>query len=204
MRQLMAYGEVRRGSLGLDSRDLTPQLAQQFGVPADARGALVARVYRGSPAEAAGIKPGDLVVAANGQRIDDASALHNLEGLLPVGQAVRLDLQRDGRLQTVSALLKAQAKEVDGGKIDGRLAGASFTDLPERYRQQGLRGVIVSKVTPGSRAARNELDGGDLVLAINRRQVTDLNDFRARLAAPPSALVLLLQRGSARGELPMQ
>jgi S1-C subfamily serine protease len=161
-------------------------------------------VYRGSPAEAAGLRPGDLVVGANGQRIDSGQALHTMEGLLPVGQAVRLDVQRDGQPLTVSATLKAQPKEVDGGKIDARLSGASFTDLPEAYRQQGLRGVIVSKVTPGSRAARNDLDGGDLVLAINRRQVTDLNDFRARLGSPPAALVLMLQRGSARGELPMQ
>ena len=203
MRQLMAYGEVRRGSLGLDSRDVTPALAKQLAL-GNARGALVARVYRGSPAEQAGVKPGDLVVAANGQRIDSAQALHNLEGLLPVGQAVRLDVQRGGRVQTVSATLKAQPKEVDGAQIDPRLSGASFTDLPERYRQQGLRGVIVSKVAPGSRASRNELDGGDLVLAINRRQVSELNDFRAQLASPPRALVLLLQRGSARGELLMQ
>ena len=204
MRQLMAYGEVRRGSLGLDSRELTPELMQQFQLPNGSRGALVARVYRGSPAEAAGVKPGDLVVAANGQRIDSAQALHNLEGLLPVGQAVRLDLQRDGHAQSVTATLKAQPKEVDGQLIDPRLGGATFTDLPERYRQQGLRGVIVSKVAPGSRASRNDLDSGDLVLAINRRQVSDINDFRAQLSPIPRALVLMLQRGSARGELPMQ
>ena len=204
MRQLMAYGEVRRGSLGLDSRDVTAQMAQQFGVPAGSRGALVARVYRGSPAEQAGVKPGDLVVAANGQRIDSAEALHNLEGLLPVGQPVKLDLRRDGHLQSVSAVLKAQPRELDGQQIDARLTGATFSDLPERYRQQGLRGVIVSKVAPGSRAAGNQLDGGDLVLAINRRQVSDTNDFRAQLAAHPAQLVLMLQRGQARGELPMR
>ena len=204
MRQLMAYGEVRRGSLGMDSVDVTPALAQQFGLANGTRGALVNRVFRSSPAEVAGVKPGDLVVAANGQRIDSAQALHNLEGLLPVGQSVRLDLRRGDQALTVSATLKAQPKEIDGQKIDARLAGATFSDLPERYRQQGMRGVIVSKVTPGSRASRNDLDSGDLVLAINRRQVTDINDFRSRLAAPPSALVLLLQRGSARGELQMQ
>jgi len=204
MRQLMAYGEVRRGSLGLDSRDITPELASQLDLPATARGALVARVYRGSPAEAADVKPGDLIVAANGQRIDSAQQLHNLEGLLPVGQAVRLDLQRAGRALTVNATLKAQPREVDGATIDPRLAGATFSELPERYRQQGLSGVVVSKVATGSRAARNELDGGDLVLAINRRQVVDLNDFRTRFTPAPKTLVLMLQRGGARGELPMQ
>ena len=203
MRQLMAYGEVRRGSLGLESRDVTTALAEQFDLGA-ARGALVSRVYHGSPAELAGIRPGDLVTSANGQRIDSAQGLHNLEGLLPVGQPVRLEVQRAGKLQTVSATLKAEPKEVEGQQIDARLSGATFTDLPERYRQQGLRGVIVSKVAAGSRASRNELDSGDLVLAINRREVSDINDFRAQLSPAPSSLVLMLQRGSARGELPMQ
>ena len=205
MRQLMAYGEVRRGSLGLETPDMTAALAKQFDLDINLRGALVRRVYRGSPAEVAGVKPGDVIVAANGQRIDSGQGLHNMEGLLPVGQPVKLDLQRDGKLVSVTATLKAQAKEVDGASLDPRLAGATFTDLPERYRQQGLSGVIVSKVAPGSRAARNQLDGGDLVLAINRRTVSDLNAFRAQLASPGSkTLVLYLQRGGARGELPMQ
>ena len=205
MRQLMAYGEVRRGSLGLETPDMTAALAKQFGLDINLRGALVRRVYRGSPAELAGVKPGDVIVAANGQRIDSGQGLHNMEGLLPVGQPVKLDLQRDGKPMSVTATLKAQAKEVDGASLDPRLAGATFTDLPERYRQQGLSGVIISKVAPGSRAARNQLDGGDLVLAINRRTVSDLNAFRAQLATPGSkTLVLYLQRGGARGELPMQ
>ena len=205
MRQLMAYGEVRRGSLGLETPDMTAALAKQFGLDINLRGALVRRVYRGSPAEVAGVKPGDVIVAANGQRIDSGQGLHNMEGLLPVGQPVKLDLQRDGKPMSVTATLKAQAKEVDGASLDPRLAGATFTDLPERYRQQGLSGVIISKVAPGSRAARNQLDGGDLVLAINRRTVSDLNAFRAQLASPGSkTLVLYLQRGGARGELPMQ
>jgi Do/DeqQ family serine protease len=204
MRQLMAYGEVRRGSLGLDTRDITADIAKQLKLSLTQRGALVARVYRGSPGEAAGVKPGDIVIGANGTRIDSAEALRNVEGLLPVGQTVRLDLSREGQRLTVSAALKAQAKEIDGAKIDARLTGASFTDLPERYRQQGVRGVIISKVLNGSRANKNGLDNGDLVLGINRRQVEDLNAFRAQFAQPPASLVLQLQRGSASGELQMQ
>jgi Do/DeqQ family serine protease len=194
MRQLMAYGEVRRGSLGLATQD--PQAGE--------RGAQVSRVYRGSPAEAAGIAPGDLIVSANGERITTAEALHNLEGLLPVGQPVQLEVMRDGAKRTVTATLKALPKDIDGAQLDPRLAGATFTDLPERYRSQGLRGVILTKVAPGSRAARNELDSGDMVLGINRRAVSDMNDFRAQLAAQPNPLVLVVQRGGARGELEMR
>ncbi|WP_415001770.1 Do family serine endopeptidase [Arenimonas sp.] len=203
MRQLMAYGEVRRGSLGLDSRDVTPDLAKQFDL-GTARGALVARVYRGTPAEAAGLQPGDLIVSVNSQRVASAQELHNIEGLLPVGQAVHLGVVRNGKPIVLNATLKAQAKEIDGGTLDPRLTGATFSELPERYRQQGLRGVVVSKVAANSRAARNDLDNGDLVLAINRRQVSDLNDFRAQLGAKPQRLALVLQRGGSRGELEMR
>ncbi len=203
MRQLMAYGEVRRGSLGLDSQDIGPDAARQLKLTS-ARGALVTRVYRGSPAELAGIKPGDVVTLANGERIDSAEGLHNLEGLLPVGQPVKLELLRDGQKLSVQAALKALPKEIDGSKIDSRLTGASFSDLPERYRQQGLRGVVVSKVARGSRAEQNQLLAGDLVLAINRQSIEDLNAYRAQLSPAPKRLILMLQRGGSRGELEMQ
>jgi Do/DeqQ family serine protease len=203
MRQLMAYGEVRRGSLGLDAREITTELARQLNL-GSARGALVARVYRGTPAETAGLKPGDLVVSVNSTRIDSAAGLHNLEGLLPVGQPVRLGVVRDGKPLVVTATLKAQPREIEGSQLDARLAGAKFAELPERYRQQGLRGVVVAKVADGSRADLNQLAAGDLVLGINRRAVVDLNDFRSRLSQRQAQLLLVLQRGGARGELPMQ
>jgi serine protease DegQ len=204
MRQLMAYGEVRRGSLGLDGEEITPFTAKQLDLPANQRGALVARVYRGSPAEAAGVRPGDVVVAANGERIDSAQALRNLEGLLPVDQQVRLDLLRDGQRVSVSAILKAQAKEVDGAQIDPRLAGATLTELPERFRQQGLIGVIASKVETGSRAARNGLRAGDRIGQVNRRSVADLPAFRSALASEPQDLVLSVARGGRFGYLVME
>ncbi len=200
MRQLLAYGEVRRGSLGLDSEDLTAALIEQFGLGRQ-RGALVARVYRGSPAEAAGLRPGDLITAVDGQRIVDAQALRNAEGLLPVGQPVRLDLVRAGRAVAVQAILKVQPKEFAGAQLDPRLAGATLAELPERYRQQGLRGVVVTQVEPESRAAESDLRPGDRVLGLNRQAVTDLSSLRALIAERPEQLVLHLQRGRREGQL---
>ena len=202
MRQLMAYGEVRRGSLGLDSQDLGGPRGNLD--PSLGRGAQVMRVYRASPAEAAGIHPGDIVIAANGQRIDSAEALHNLEGLLPVGQPVKLDLLRDGQRLSVVATLKAQAKEIDGGQLEVRLAGATLIDLPERLRQQGYRGVIVSKVAARSRAERSGLEAGDRIGQVNRRDVADLAALRAALSPAPPQLVLSLARGGQFGYLPMR
>ena len=203
-RQLLAYGEVRRGSLGLDSEDLNPRLAQQLGLPEGQRGAVVTRVYRGSPAEAAGVRPGDLVVAANGTRVDSAQALRNLEGLLPVDEQVRLDLRREDRTLSVLAVLKARTTEVDGADIDPRLAGATLAELPERFRQRGWYGVVASEVEDGSRAARSGLRPGDYILGVNQRRVDDLQAFRDRMQNPPSNLQLDVRRGGRTGYLRMQ
>jgi len=204
MRQLMAYGEVRRGSLGLDAEDINAFTAKQLGLPTDLRGALVARVYRGSPAEFAGVRPGDVITAANGERVDGAQSLRNIEGLLPVDERVTLGLQRGDRKLSVQAVLKAQAKEIDGGEIDPRLAGATITELPERFRQQGLIGVVASKVTPGSRAAQSGLRAGDRIGQVNRDNVGDLPAFRSALASPPRELVLGVARGGRFGNLVME
>ena len=202
MRQLMAYGEVRRGSLGLDSEDPTDRNGELN--PSGQLGALVTRVLRGSPAEAAGIRPGDLVVAANGQRIDSSDALHNLEGLLPVGQPVRLELLRGTSRLTVAATLKALPKDLDAGDLDARLTGAVLVDLPERLRQAGYRGVIISKVIANSRADRNGLEAGDRIAVINRRKIGDLKELRDALSAKPRQLELGLARGRQAGYLQMR
>jgi Do/DeqQ family serine protease len=198
MRQLMAYGEVRRGTLGLDA-----ETAQTRAEPIT-RGALVTRVYRGSPAEAAGIRPGDVIVKANDQRIDGADTLSNLEGLLPLGAPVRLELVRDSQRLVVSAQLKASPKELDAGQMDARLAGAVLIDTPERYRQTGIRGVIISKVVAGSRAERNGLEAGDRILVVNRQSVGDLAALRAQLSQNPPRLELGLARGRQSGYLQMR
>jgi len=198
MRQLMAYGEVRRGTLGLDAETvLNPN--DPLG-----KGARVTRIYRGSPAEASGIRPGDVIVSANGQRIDSSDALSNLEGLLPLGAPVRVELLRDGQRMSVSAQLKASPKELQAGELDARLQGAVLIDTPERYRQTGIRGVIVSKVSAGSRAERNGLEAGDRILVVNRQSIADLAGLRAQLSQNPRVLELGLARGRQSGYLQMR
>jgi serine protease DegQ len=198
MRQLMAYGEVRRGSLGLDAE--TAQSTREPFV----KGAMVSRVYRGSPAESAGIVPGDVIVAANGQRIESSEALSNLEGLLPLGAAVALDVVRDGRNLRISAQLKASPKELQAGELDPRLSGAVLIDPPKRSDQAAIRGVIISKVEAGSRAAKNGLEVGDRILVVNRQPVSDLASLRVQLRQVPPRLELGLARGRQSGYLQMR
>jgi Do/DeqQ family serine protease len=211
MRQLASTGEVHRGTLGIDTQDVDARLAKALRLD-QAGGALVTRVYPGSAGEAAGLKPGDVVVSANGERVGDREALHNFEGLQAVGTRVTLDVRRDGRPLQVSATLREQPKAVEGAALDPRLAGATFTELPERLRQAGANGVLVEKVARGSRAAANGLQGGDVVIAANSGRFDDLPGFRlsfsdqraaTRTAGVPQ-LVLRVVRGNAQGDLLIQ
>lgn len=201
--QLLKNGTVVRGTLGIESQNLSQQMAKALGMDAP-RGALVTRVLPGSGAAAAGVQTGDVVLAANGQRIDSAEALHNYEGLQDVGGAITLDVRRDGKPLTLKAVLKAQPKAVTGDTLDPRLAGATFADLPESLRQSGINGVLVSEVARGSRAASNGLATGDVVLAASAGEFADLAAFRANFGKQaPRQLVLRILRGNATGTLPM-
>lgn len=201
--QLLKNGTVVRGTLGIESQNLSQQMAKALGMDAP-RGALVTRVLPGSGAAAAGVQTGDVVLAANGQRIDSAESLHNYEGLQDVGGAITLDVRRDGKPLTLKAVLKAQPKAVTGDTLDPRLAGATFADLPESLRQSGINGVLVSEVARGSRAASNGLATGDVVLAASAGEFADLAAFRANFGKQaPRQLVLRVLRGNATGTLPM-
>ncbi|GAB3735458.1 Do family serine endopeptidase [Luteimonas pelagia] len=203
--QLMDGGVVRRGALGVDTRPLDARLAAGLGVDA-ARGAVVTRVHAGSGAEAAGLRPGDVVVAANGERIDGPADLHNFEGLQIVGSRVDLDIRRDGQPLQVQVALRELPRNVPGAVLDPRLEGAVFADLPERLRQAGAAGVWVESVEPGSAAARNGLRRDDVVLAANSGRFDDLSGFRGSFAdgdaGPP--LVLRILRDGRQGNLLLQ
>jgi serine protease Do len=190
-------GVVIRGTLGLEAQNLTSQMAQGLGLDS-VRGALVSRVLAGSAAAAAGVQPGDVIVGANDQRVDSAEALHNYEGLQPVGSTVVLDVRRDGKPLRLSAKLKELPRSVSGDALDPRLSGATFTDLPESLRQSGLNGVLVSEVKRGSRAAANGLASGDVIVAATAGEFADLASWRANFQRKPQQLVLRVVRGNVQ------
>ncbi len=212
MRQLASTGEVRRGSLGVDTQDVDARIAAALHLDSTT-GALVTRVYPGSAGAAAGLQPGDVIVNANGGHVDNREALHNFEGLQAVGTKVTLDVLRDGKSLQVTASLREQAKALEGAALDPRLAGATFTELPERLRQAGANGVLVEKVARSSRAASNGLQAGDVVVAANSGRFDDLPGFRLSFSgshapsqrnANQRLLVLRVLRGNLQGDLRMQ
>ena len=201
--QLLAGGVVRRGTLGIDTPNVDARIARGLGL-AEPRGAAVTRVYPGSSAAAAGLKVGDVILAANGQQIADAEGLRNFQGLQPVNARITLDVRRNGQPLQLSTGLRETPKALDGAQLDPRLTGASFAELPESLRRQGLAGVLVEGVARGSRAAQNRLQKGDVVLAASTGEFSDLTGFRASFAQPAEQLVLRVLRGRSTGPLLMR
>ena len=194
MQQLQQFGEVRRGSLGIEAQDVDAELAPLLGL-VSARGALVTRTAPGSAAIKAGVKVGDVIVALNQRRIASAAELGNTEALLPVGKTVFLGVVRDRKPLTLSVELNPEVvAHLAGDRLDPRLAGAELGDLTSKLRRQGLTGVIVKAVVENSRAWRNGLRPGDLIAAVNRRQVPNLGALQAAKALAASQLLLTIVR----------
>ena len=202
MEQLLSGG-VRRGALGIDSQDVDARIAQGLGL-SEARGAVVTRVYPGSAAATAGLREGDVILSANGQRIDNSDGLRNFQGLQPVDSKVSLDVRRNGKPMQVQAVLREQPRAIAGASLDPRLTGATFAELPESLRRDGATGVLVDTVADGSRAARNGLRKGDVIRGATIGEFVDLAGFRAGFAEPPQDLVLMVWRGGAQGRLLMR
>ncbi len=197
MRQLIDYGSVRRGTLGVQVQRLDPPLRRALKLPAGTAGVVVTRVAAGSTAARAGVRVGDVLQAVNGQAVDSDLALGTLEGLLPVGRRVRMQVLRAGRTLGLAAVLQGPGiADSEGGALDPRLAGASFSDIPPGQREQGRYGVAVTRVLPGSAAARAGLRVGDVVIAVNRAGVIGLHGLDALLRRHLHPLVLTILRGN--------
>jgi serine protease DegQ len=192
MEQLVQFGEVRRGTLGLFVQDLTGELAGALGVNVRG-GALVAEVVEDSASASGGLQAGDVIVAVSDLPVGNAQDFHNIEGMLPIGTSVEVDFLRNEREQRVS-LDVAALRKLDGASIDRRLSGALFEDLPAKTRAEQVRGVLLSELEEGSRLARQGLRPGDIITGVNRIRVSSLADFQDALLRANGQLILQLRR----------
>ncbi|MEE4175001.1 MAG: Do family serine endopeptidase [Xanthomonadales bacterium] len=195
MNQLIRFGEVRRGSLGVVVQNLTPELAGAFGVE-NRRGALVSEVLEGSAAERAGLRAGDVLTELGSYTIRNAQDFLNAEGQVPVGEPLSVDYVRDGRERTARLEIEPSL-ELAGETLDRRLTGAVFTELPSSQRVDGVRGVLLESLARDSRLAFEGLRPGDVITSVNRGRVDSLDDLRERLehASRRAPLLFQLRRG---------
>jgi serine protease Do/serine protease DegQ len=191
MDQLIKYGQVKRGILGVNIYNVTPEIAKEFGL-SESTGALVAGVAAGSSAERAGIKTGDIITSINGVTMKGAGELRNAVGMLRVGDKVEIGFLRDGKPQKVTALIaeRGEAETANAAEINEGLEGVELADAPNSG------GVLVRAVPDGSPAAQSGLKANDLIVAVGRTPVSNTKTFR-EAAKGVNILVLNVRRGSA-------
>ncbi len=197
--QLVRFGEVRRGRLGASSEDITYDLAMALGL-ASTEGAIISSVDPSSPAEKAGIKPRDVVVAFNGRAVRNSADLRNKIGMVPIGESIELGLLRDGRPLTAKAQI---AKPLEVPSISEetvpQLAGASVANIKPGSPLHGkVEGVLVTKVEANSPAWLHGIRPGDIIIGVNRRKVRSVQEFLAALKTGESVIMLSLLRGDFR------
>lgn len=196
MSQLIRYGEVKRGRLGVQVQDLSAELAQAFNMDT-MQGAVVTQIEQGSPAQKGGLKVGDVIVRANGRAVRSSIDVHNRVGSMLIGQSVELEVIRGGKQILIQTTIsKMEIVTIDGSEFSSRLAGASIGEMKESDIRTGIRQFLqVMQVEPNSQAWNTGLRKDDIIYSINKQLVETFE--AAYLAASISRNLLLnIHRGN--------
>lgn len=193
MLQLIEYGSVRRGLLGVMISDINQEIAEQLGLEIT-KGALIQEVSPDSAAEDAGLEAGDVIIQVNDSDIDNATDLRNAIGLKRSGEKVEIRIVRNNKELKKSAKLgELVAQEtIQADELNTLLAGAELSDyLPDGYMQS--QGVIILSVEPNSNADRARLKQGDIIWAVGNMEISDLDQFKS-LTEDKEILILRVKR----------
>jgi serine protease Do len=186
--QLKTSGTVTRGWLGVSIQDLTPDLAEYYGVK-DGQGALVGEVFKGDPADKAGIKPKDVIIEVDGDKIEDSRHLSQKVAGIPVGDKITLKVVRDGKERTAtvkitkrtedkeSLALKQPKEETDLGMTVSTLT----RELARQFDISEDQGVVVVSIEQGGPADKADVREGDLILEIDHKPIKTLEDYQLQI-----------------------
>lgn len=189
--QLIEYGEVRRGMLGVIMQNLTPELAGAFGLDLH-QGVVISQVVENSAASKAGLKAGDVVSDINGVPVKSASGMRNMVGLMRVGAKMEITVIRDGDKKKLIAYIEDETEQaLQGEKLNPRLTGAVFED----HDEGGNIFLVVSDVVRGSPAWNARLRKGDLILSVNRAPVKTISDLKKMVKSSDEQILFNVQRG---------
>jgi serine protease Do len=197
--ELIAHGTVQRGRLGVSIQEVSQSLAQSFGLDRP-RGALVAQVEKGSPAEKAGIKPGDVLLGVNGTTVERSAEIPPLVAAVKPGTKATLDVWRDGKKQALAVTVgQLEPEKTAAASPRGESADTGKLGLAVRPTAEGL---IVEGATGA--AARAGIRAGDVVTAVNGRPVKSVEELRAAAEKSKGSVALLVRRGEASIFVPVE
>jgi serine protease Do len=192
--QLKSGGEVTRGWLGVAIQDVNQEMADYYGIESK-RGVFVADVFKGDPADAAGIKPKDIIVEVNGQKVETTRQLTALVANIPVGQSAKVKVMRDGqpKIFNVKIAKRDDAKTAARSEppVDSRddmlgMRLAALTpEVAQRFNIREATGVIVMEVQSGSQAEEAGVRSGDIIKEVNRQAVESVKDCQEALKKVP-------------------
>ncbi|MEK6375392.1 MAG: trypsin-like peptidase domain-containing protein [Acidobacteriota bacterium] len=187
IQDILRYGQVHSAWIGAVTATLTPEEAKRIGTPVS-RGALVARVFGGSPAQAAGLQPGDVITSAGGKPVDSREAFSTFTSTLPAGQPLALTVVREGATRTLTARPADPPGDL-GLRILWEIAGLRVGEA--------RGGLVIEEVARGSRAESIGLAPGDAIVGVNGVEITSINDLNRELtrSAERSSIVLSVSRG---------
>ncbi len=193
--QILKFGKVKRGVLGVSAQDLTPNLAKAFGLTVRS-GVLITEIRKNSSASKAGLKTGDVITAVDGKKVNKANDLRNIIGLTPVGQSLKFTVLRNKKKEFVKIEI-SENKELANLKINPRLEGISFKEIKKGMREYGIiEGLIVSTINKNSIAFRNGIRKNDIILSINNIAVKSIKDVHELSRKNKDQIVLNVRRGN--------
>jgi len=198
MDQIIEFGGVKRGLLGVGIRDFSAETAEALGIETDDyQGALVEEVSPDSPAEKAGIEVGDVIIAVDGQKISGAGDLRTTIGLKRSGEEVEVTVARNGKKRKYTATLDElnTAPELAAGDIHPGLAGAELVNYKQGSLPYRGAGVLIESVAPGSPAEFRGLQADDVIAQVGQVPVASIRDLQ-NVAKDKNVLVLKIYRGN--------
>ena len=201
MKELIETGSVARGFMGVVLQQISRDLAQAFNLK-NTEGALIAEVSKGSPAESAGLKQGDIILQYNSKKVTNIASLRNAIALITPGSKVTLGVVRNGENMNIPLTVGSYPKEKPHAPIKEDKLGieveALTAEKAEHPEYKDLSGVLVSSVTPGTPAAWAGIKKGSLIVAVNHTEIKSPEEFHQRVTetGPGKPILLLIKQGN--------
>ncbi|HKJ51541.1 MAG TPA: DegQ family serine endoprotease [Gammaproteobacteria bacterium] len=189
IKQILEYGEVRRGQIGVGIQEITPDLRDAFELKKGQFGVLISKVFEASPAEKAGLKSGDVILEVDGQPISSTAQLRSRVGIKQVGEKVSLTILREGKVLERSVEIgSVQPQTAQSANLPEVLSGLQIDNNPDG------NGVQVAGIAPNSAAAYSGLRPGDIIVSANRQVVGDVDSFRRAVGNFQGSILLQVER----------